>query len=123
MTICISAGKNRSCSMAVRTLGSARSQDLGGRSGSEWFRKWLSREILDASARLIVVHGGDPHTKSTLLGSMLAAAQIRSKREQESLSKMSEWTKVTEVDSVISSSVEMGGPANKAPISQAFCLW
>ena len=122
MTICISAGKNRSCSMAVRTLGSARSQDLGGRSESEWFRKWLFREILDASARLIVVHGGDPHTKSTLLGSMLAAAQIRSKREQGSLSRMSEWTKVTEVGSGVSLSVEIRGSVNSAPISQAFCL-
>ena len=38
-------------------------------------------------------------TKSTLLGSMFAAVQIRSSREHGSLSRMSEWTRVIEVSS------------------------
>ena len=60
----------------------------------EWSLKWLSREMLEASALLMVVQGGEPHTSNTRFGSIFAALQMRRSNEQGSLSKMSECTRV-----------------------------
>ena len=83
------------------------SHDLGGLSELEWSLKWLSREMLEASALLMVVQGGEPHTNSTRFGSIVAALQMRRSSEQGSLSKMSECTEVTEVSS---SGAQLLGP-------------
>ena len=88
-----------SCSNLGVTDVTVMSPDLGVLSGLEWSLKRLSRDMLEASALLIVVQGGEHHTNSTRFGSILAALQMRRSNinEQGSLSKISECIKVTEV--------------------------